>query len=153
MASGPQEKSRQAECQRKSRQGRASQQSVVAGGRMMAFISLPFLATLALAYSGWVALSLAMDRHYADIYGRGAEPSVRLRLRGRWLGTLALIVAFIICVRDNGWGIGPVAWLGTMTTAALLLVLQLCYAPRSVMGTGKPALVLAGLLVIATLVT
>jgi len=119
----------------------------------MDLIPLPFLATLALTYSAWVALSLAMDRHYADIHGRGAEPGAQLRKRGRWLGSLALTLAFIICVRDSGWGIGPVAWLGTMTVAALLLVLQLCYAPRSVMGTGKPALVLAGLLVIATLVT
>ena len=120
---------------------------------MMAFISLPFLATLALAYSGWIALSLAMDRHYADIYGRGAEPSARLRLRGRWLGTLALTVAFVICVHDNGWGIGPVAWLGTMTIAALLLVLQLCYAPRSLLRTGKPAGIAAVVLIAATLMT
>lgn len=118
---------------------------------MTDFIPLPFLATLALTYSAWVALSLAMDRHYADIHGRGAEPSPQLRKRGRRLGSLALTLAFIICVRDGGWGIGPVAWLGTMTVAALLLVLQLCYAPHSVMRTGKPALLLAILLTLASL--
>jgi len=117
---------------------------------MMNFLPLPFLATLSLSYSAWVALSLAMDRHYADIHGRGTEPSALLRKRGRWLGTLALTVAFIVCVRDSGWGIGPVTCLGTMTIAALLLVLQLCYAPRSVLRTGKPALVLALLLTLAT---
>ncbi|WP_016836236.1 DUF3325 domain-containing protein [Herbaspirillum lusitanum] len=98
---------------------------------MADLIPLPFLATLALTYSAWVALSLAMDRHYADI-------------------TLALTAAFAVCVRDSGWGIGPVAWLGTMTVAALLLVLQLCYAPKSVPRTGKPALWLALLLTLAT---
>ncbi len=113
-------------------------------------IPLPFLATLALTYSAWVALSLAMDRHYADIHGRGAEPSAVLRQRGRLLATLALAAALAVCVRDSGWGIGPVAWLGTMTLAALLLVLQLCYAPKSVPRTGKPALWLALLLVVAT---
>src|SRR5450830_109016 len=118
---------------------------------MMNLIPLPFLATLSLSYSAWVALSLAMDRHYADIHGRGAEPSALLRKRGRRLGTLALTVAFIVCVRNSGWGIGPVTWLDTMTIAALLLVLQLCYAPRSLLRTGKPVLWLAGLLVIATL--
>ena len=117
----------------------------------MNFIPLPFLATLSLAYSAWVALSLAMDRHYADIHGRGAEPGALLRKRGRWLGTLALTAAFAVCVRDSGWGIGPVAWLGTMTIAALLLVLQLCYAPQSVLRTGKPALLLAVVLTLAVL--
>lgn len=118
---------------------------------MTDLIPLPFLATLALTYSAWVALSLAMDRHYADINGRGTEPSAVRRKRGRWLGTLALTAAFVVCVRDSGWGIGPVAWLGTMTVAALLLVLQLCYAPKSVPRTGKPALWLAVLLTLAAL--
>ncbi|RFB67347.1 MULTISPECIES: DUF3325 domain-containing protein [unclassified Herbaspirillum] len=118
---------------------------------MTDLIPLPFLATLALTYSAWVALSLAMDRHYADINGRGTEPSAVRRKRGRWLGTLALTAAFAVCVRDSGWGIGPVAWLGTMTVAALLLVLQLCYAPKSVPRTGKPVLWLAGLLTLAVL--
>jgi hypothetical protein len=118
---------------------------------MLDMIPLPFLATLALTYSAWVALSLAMDRHYADINGRGTEPSAVVRKRGRLLGTLALTAAFAVCVRDSGWGIGPVAWLGTMTIAALLIVLQLCYAPRTLLRTGKPALWVAGVLVIATL--
>ncbi len=117
---------------------------------MTDLIPLPFLATLTLTYSAWVALSLAMDRHYADINGRGTEPSAVRRKRGRWLGTLALTAAFAVCVRDSGWGIGPVAWLGTMTVAALLLVLQLCYAPKSVPRAGKPVLWLALLLTVAT---
>ena len=119
---------------------------------MTNLIPLPFLATLALPYSAWVALSLAMDRHYADINGRGTEPSAVSRKRGRWLGTLALMAAFAVCVRDSGWGIGPVAWLGTMTVAALLLVLQLCYVPKSVPRTGKPVLWLAVLLTLLVLV-
>lgn len=113
-------------------------------------IPLSFLATLALTYSAWVALSLAMDRHYADIHGRGTEPSAQLRKRGRWLGTLALTAAFAVCVHDSGWGIGPVTWLGTMTIAALLLVLQLCYAPKSVVRVAKPTLIIAAVLTIAT---
>src|SRR5450830_589904 len=118
---------------------------------MMNLIPLPFLATLSLSYSAWLALSLAMDRHYADIHGRGSEPSAQLRRRNRWLGTLALSAALALCVRDSGWGIGAVAWLGTLTMAALLLVLQLCYAPHSVMRSGKPALLAASLLSLAAL--
>jgi len=107
-------------------------------------LPLPCLASLVLAYSAWQALSLAMDRHYA-------EPSAQQRQRGRWAGTLALLAALAICVHNSGWGIGPVAWLGTMTIAALLLVLQLCYAPGSVPRTSKPAWILALLLTAAVL--
>ena len=42
-----------------------------------------FIASLALAYGGWTALSLGMDRHYADIHGRGKEPQQRERNRYR----------------------------------------------------------------------
>ena len=44
----------------------------------------------ALCYAGLSALCLAMDRHYADLHGRGAEPPAPLRRRLRWTGWLAL---------------------------------------------------------------
>jgi hypothetical protein len=110
---------------------------------------LPCLASLILAYCAWQALSLAMDRHYADIHGRGAEPSVRQRRYAHGLGTLALVLALAVCVQNSGWGIGAVAWLGSMTIAALLLVLQLSYAPGSVMRCRKPAWVMALLMMLA----
>ncbi len=114
-------------------------------------LPLPCLTSLVLAYSAWQALSLVMDRHHADIHGRGTEPSAKQRQRGRWLGTLALVLALAVCVQNSGWGIGPVAWLGTMTLAALLVVLQLWYAPRSLLHTAKPAWLLAALLCLLVL--
>lgn len=85
---------------------------------------------LTLAYSGFVALSLAMDRHYADVFGRGQEPGQRQRLVLRLLGVMGLLLSFALCVVRDGWGVGSVLWLGMLTACALTLVLLLPYAPR-----------------------
>jgi hypothetical protein len=105
-----------------------------------------FMAALALAYGGWTALSLGMDRHYADIHGRGKEPQQSERNRYRMLGTLALLVTYAISVKLQGWTVGSVLCLGTMTAGALLLVLLLTYAPQRTVLAGKLAIGLAILL-------
>ncbi len=100
-----------------------------------------FISGLAFAYAGWTALSIGMDRHYSDIHGRGKEPDQRTRNQARMTGTLALIATFAICVKLEGWTVGAILCLGTMTAGALLLVLQLTYAPQRVMRAGKAALI------------
>lgn len=98
-----------------------------------------FVTALMFACCGWTALSLAMDRHYADIHGRGREPSAGTRRVFRVIGTLALSMAYAICVTLKGWTIGAVLFLGTLTAAALLLMLLLSYAPHRVVAGGKLA--------------
>ncbi|MCZ2499343.1 DUF3325 family protein [Xylophilus sp. Kf1] len=90
------------------------------------------LAALGAALGGFYALSLAMDRHYEDSFGRGASPG---RAR-RWLqaaGTLALLLSMVLCCRLKGGGQGTVLWCGLLTVAALLVCLTLSYAPRHAM--------------------
>lgn len=88
-------------------------------------LSLVFAASLA----GFCALSLAMDRHREDVYGRGSTP-------GRWRRWLQLGGAVLLCLslggslRVAGSAIGWVLWLGTLTAAALSTVALLSYAPR-----------------------
>lgn len=105
-----------------------------------------FIAALAMAYGGWTALSLGMDRHYSDIYGRGKEPQQSERNLYRMLGTLALLATYAISVKLQGWTVGSVLCLGTMTAGALLLVLLLTYAPQRTIFAGKVAVALAILL-------
>ncbi|MFJ3058111.1 DUF3325 domain-containing protein [Herbaspirillum sp. NPDC087042] len=90
------------------------------------------LLALGLAYCAWSALSQAMDRHYADVRGRGAEPAPALRRRLRWLGTLGLLASFAVAVRMQGWSIGLVAGTGLLTVAGVLHVLALSYRPAQV---------------------
>lgn len=98
-----------------------------------------FISGLAFSYAGWTALSLGMDRHYADIHGRGKEPDQRARNQCRLLGTLALIATFAVSVKLEGWTVGAVLCLGIMTTGALLLMLLLTYAPHRTIKFGKTA--------------
>ena len=81
------------------------------------------------ALSGFGALSLAMDRHFEDIYGRGTSPGAKRRWL-QLLGTLALLASLLACLLAQGTAQGWVLWCGVLTVAALLLLLLLCYAPR-----------------------
>ena len=91
--------------------------------------SLGFFTALAFTYSGFTALSQTLDRHYADRHGRGATPSPAERLRLQVLGWAALALALAACVQQQGWPMGSVSWIGTLTLGALVLVLLLSYAP------------------------
>ncbi|MBB5391984.1 MULTISPECIES: DUF3325 domain-containing protein [unclassified Herbaspirillum] len=94
----------------------------------------PFGVALAMAlgYCAWSALSMAMDRHYADIHGRGAEPGVAQRRRLRWLGALGIALTCAVAVAMLGWTIGPVGCIGFLSMAGVLQVLSLTYAPARV---------------------
>jgi ABC-type enterochelin transport system permease subunit len=107
------------------------------------------VAGLGFAYSGFAALSLAMDRHHEDVFGRGKEPSARLRNQLRGLGSFALLLSLIACVALRGATIGPVLWLGVLTAGAIALVLVLTYAPQRVVRLAQcvAAVAAAGLLV------
>ena len=90
------------------------------------------LAALTAALGGFYALSLAMDRHYEDSFGRGSSPG---RAR-RWLrvaGGVALLLSMVLCFSLEGTGQGTVLWCGLLTVAALLVSLTLSYAPRHAM--------------------
>ncbi|OBU69563.1 hypothetical protein A9K58_02485 [Stenotrophomonas maltophilia] len=78
------------------------------------------LLALALSFSAFTALSLAMEKHQHNLHGRAAATPAR-RTQWRVLGWALLTVAFALCVIDHGWAMGPVLWLGTMTLGGLAL--------------------------------
>ncbi|MEX0142881.1 DUF3325 domain-containing protein [Massilia sp. LMS1-1-1.1] len=84
----------------------------------------------ALCYAGLSSLCLAMDRHYADLHGRGAEPPAPLRRRLQWTGWLALAAALAWAMHIAGGGYGLVYWVGSLTGCGLLLIWLLPYAPH-----------------------
>jgi hypothetical protein len=97
------------------------------------------LTGLGAALAGFVALSLAMDRHWEQLHGRGSEPRAALR---RWLhlgGILGLVVSLLACIALRGAGQGWVAWAGMLTVAAISLALMLTYGTRKVAGLGMGA--------------
>lgn len=96
-------------------------------------------AALAGAFSGFAFLGLALDRHWADIHGRGSEPPPARRRRLRWTGGGQLLLSLLACLALRGTAQGWVLWLGVLTAAGWMAVLMLTYAARHLPGTGMAA--------------
>ncbi len=79
-------------------------------------------------YGGLLGLCLAMNRHHVQVlHGNPGRPR---RLVLRLAGWSLLGVALCLSSQAWGWAIGPVAWFGLLSLAALGLVFLLPYAPR-----------------------
>jgi len=92
-------------------------------------MNLLIMAGALLAYGGLAAKGVSIDRHYADIHGRGKEPAPSLRLQCRLAGWLGIVLSLAACVAARGWHTGPVLWCGLLTLAALALALLFQYRP------------------------
>jgi len=86
-------------------------------------------AAFCLAYAGFSALSLGMDRHYEDLFDRALPRGRQLALRA--LGWLGLALSLAACAAAWGWSYGTVEWIGILSIAGLLLIWLLTYAPRA----------------------
>ncbi|KAF1016433.1 MAG: hypothetical protein GAK31_01931 [Stenotrophomonas maltophilia] len=82
------------------------------------------LLALALGFSAFTALSLAMEKHQQDLHGKAAATPQR-RTHWRLLGWALLVASFALCVADHGWAVGPVLWLGALTLAGVPLAFGL----------------------------
>lgn len=90
--------------------------------------SCAVLLAFFVCYGGMLGLCLAMNRHHAQVFRR---PPGRLLGRGLRLGGWMLLgLALWLCGLAWGWAIGPVAWFGLLSAAALGLVFLLPHAPR-----------------------
>lgn len=97
------------------------------------------LAALSSATGGFAALSLAMDRHWESLHGRGNLPSDQQRRLLRWAGGAGLLLSLLVCLSMWGAAQGWVAWAGTLTAAAVGLVLTLSYAAGAIVRIGWTA--------------
>lgn len=90
------------------------------------------LLGLGLAFSGFVALCLAMEKHQLELHGAQRAAPARMR-QLRIVGWLLLASAYACCVAAQGWSIGTVVWLGTLSASAALLTYGLLpYRPRAI---------------------
>ncbi|CAM3358292.1 DUF3325 domain-containing protein [Cupriavidus taiwanensis] len=102
------------------------------------------LAAFALSLAGFAALALSLERHHADIHGRGSMPARGAVARLRLAGAVALALAWALHVAAQGGPLGTVAWVGTLTASAIAVALGLSYAPRAVQRL-LPGMALVGL--------
>jgi hypothetical protein len=85
--------------------------------------------SLALAYAGFAALCLAMERHHEQVFHSRRIPPWRRRLF-QCAGWALLAASLLAAVQGPGWALGLVVWTGLLTAAAMLLAMLLAYAPR-----------------------
>lgn len=99
------------------------------------------LLSMSLAYAGFTAVCLAMERHHGSVWGRPPAGRTATTLRAAGFGLLAL--AAVPSVVALGGSAGIVAWFGFLTAAALVLIVLLPYAPRLAAALGVAAPVIA----------
>lgn len=87
------------------------------------------VASLGFTVSGFTWLAQAIDRHHADMFGRGSVPAPARVTRLRWQGALALVLALAACVLAEGWAFGVIYWAGLLTLGALTAVGAFSWAP------------------------
>lgn len=87
------------------------------------------LIAFALAYTTCMALSLAMTRHFQQVWPR-QKLSPRLATFLRNGGWILLVLTLVYCAKLEGIAVGLVLLLGLFSAAAFLLSLLLHYAPR-----------------------
>ncbi|RZT31336.1 DUF3325 domain-containing protein [Cupriavidus agavae] len=100
-------------------------------GAAMISVGPACVAGLGFAVGGFTWLAQALDRHHADMYGRGTSPEPARVRRLRWQGTIALTLALAACVLAEGWAFGVVYWAGVLTLGALTVVGAFSWAPQA----------------------
>ncbi len=96
------------------------------------------------ALGGFTALSLAMDRHHEDAFGRGTTAG-RWAPRLQWGGSALLALSLACSLWLQGRTMGWVFWLGALTAAGLSVVGIVGYLPKRARPIGIGAATVAGL--------
>lgn len=88
------------------------------------------VAALGAAMSGWIALSLAMHRHWQNQHGRGTAPTPQQSRMLQMAGATGLLVSNLVCLFVWDGAQGWIAWFGILTAMALAAAWALSYVPR-----------------------
>ncbi|MBV4537000.1 MULTISPECIES: DUF3325 domain-containing protein [Pseudomonas] len=90
------------------------------------------IGSVLFAYAGMLGLCQGLERHFKQVWNRPCPRSLRLALRAAgWLG---LAISLLLCAQAWGWAMGPVAWFGVISLAAMVLVILLPYWPKLAVG-------------------
>jgi hypothetical protein len=102
------------------------------------------VAAFCLAYAGFAALCLGMDRHYETVFGRALPRRHRAPLRA--FGGAALVLSLWASAAVWGWRYGMVEWIGILTLAGLLLIWLVSFRAGPALAVGGVCAVAAPVL-------
>ncbi|MBK4990798.1 DUF3325 domain-containing protein [Pseudomonas sp. S60] len=86
------------------------------------------LGNALIAFAGFAALCLAMEKHFSDLLGRKPRPGQLKALQVA--GWLLLVVSLVLSVHLRGWAYGLVEWAAVIMAGVTLWVFVLPYQPR-----------------------
>lgn len=104
------------------------------------------LSVALIAFAGFAALCLAMDKHFSELLGRKPGPG-QLRLV-RYAGWLLLALSLGLAVQLRGLAHGLVEWTALSMAGVTLWVFAMPYQPRLLLGLAAISLVLGPLLAV-----
>ncbi|NIF26079.1 DUF3325 domain-containing protein [Pantoea sp. Tr-811] len=102
------------------------------------------LSVALIGFSGFVALCLAMEKHFSDLLGRKPGPGQLRNLR--IAGWLLLALSLLLAVHLRGWDHGLLEWVAVLMAGVTLWVFGLPYLPKVLLGLAALSLVLGPLL-------
>lgn len=100
-----------------------------------------FVLSLTMAYAGFAALCLSMQRHQRDVLGRTLPPRWNHGLRV--LGYALLLLTYLPCSVQTAPSVGILLWVGMLSAAAILLVAILAWKARPLLWSAPVALIAA----------
>lgn len=113
------------------------------------------LLTIALVWGALLALGLAQDRHYEEVFAK-AEPPARQRLQLQASGWALLVLSLSVAtgpvwLGQSGIGISLVLWVVALTVAAISLALLWTYVPQQLLPRALPAVAAVAALALSLL--
>lgn len=100
--------------------------------------------SLAMAYAGFAALCLSMQRHQRAALAKTLPPRWNHVLR--FFGYGLLLLAYLPCSMQTAPSVGVLLWIGMMSAAVILLVAILAWKARPVLWSAPVVLIAAILL-------
>ena len=86
------------------------------------------LGNALIAFAGFAALCLAMEKHFSDLLGR--KPRLGQLKALQVAGWLLLVLSLVLSVHVRGWAYGLVEWAAVIMAGVTLWVFVLPYQPR-----------------------
>ncbi|WP_438281274.1 DUF3325 domain-containing protein [Pseudomonas alabamensis] len=102
------------------------------------------LSVAMLAFAGFAALCLAMDKHAHDVLKR--KPTLAQSRLRRGVGWALLFVSLLLAIQEQGWAYGLVQWVAVSMAGLLVWVFGLPYQPRLLLGLAVVSVVLGPVL-------
>ncbi len=92
--------------------------------------ALWLMVATVLSVGGMAGLALAMEVHWSQVMLRPTSKAVGVRWLLRALGTVALLLALLACLRADRPSMAALVWVMLLAGGALAVALALAWRPR-----------------------